>query len=90
VRSWNLRSHRRSHAFPRFASGDDPNDNETSDDPNDDDDAWDDLNGYDDTDVSIITWLWETLPVLNVPESAPFTWTAPASPPFLTLQRLRC
>jgi hypothetical protein len=90
ARSWHLRSHRRSHAFPRFSSGDDPNDNETSDDPNDDDDAWDDLNGYDDTDVPIITWFWETLPHLNAPESAPVAWTGPLSSPFLTLHRLRC
>jgi hypothetical protein len=90
VKTWHLRSHRRSHVFPRFSSGDDPNDNETSDDPNDDDDAWDDLNGYDDTDVPIITWLWESLPHLNAPECAPLAWTAPTSPPFLTLQRLRC
>jgi hypothetical protein len=71
-------------------SGDDPYDNETSDDPNDDDDAWDDLNGYEDSDVPIIAWYWETVPHPNVPAGAPLTWNAPLSPPFLTLQRLRC
>jgi hypothetical protein len=90
VRNWNLRWHKRHVAFPKFARGDDPNDNETSDDPNDDDDAWDDLNGDDDTDVPIITWLWDTVPYLSPAERAPVIATAPSSPPCQTRQRLRC
>jgi hypothetical protein len=83
--------HKRSHAFPRFAHADDPNDDETSDDPNDDDDAWDDVSGDDDPDdIPIIAWLWVTVPYLNAPECALITWSAPTSPPFVMGQRLRC
>jgi hypothetical protein len=79
------------HAFPKVALSNDPYDDAASDDPNDDDDAWDDLNGYDDTGVSSIAWLREAVPYLRAPERAPVTWTAyPSSPPFLTLLRLRC
>jgi hypothetical protein len=90
VGSWSLRSHKHSHVFPRFAGGDDPDDNETSDDPNDDDDAWDDLNADDDTDLPIIVWPRERVLSLITHESAPITWVAPSSSPFLTLERLRC
>jgi hypothetical protein len=85
-----LRPHKRSHAFPKIARDDDPNDDETSDDPNDDV-LWDDPTDYDDTGVPIIAWLQEMVPDLDAPDCAPVTWTAhlPSSP-FLMLQRLRC
>jgi hypothetical protein len=76
--------------LPKEVLGD-PDDDETSDNPNDDDDAYDDLNVYDETGVSIVAWLPEPALFLFAPDFAPKTWVAPhPSTPFSRLLRLRC
>jgi hypothetical protein len=83
-----LRSHKHSHAFPKIASEDDPNDDETSDDPNDDV-LWDDPTDHD-PGVPIIACLHEAVSCLDAGNLAPAAWTAHAPSPFLILGRLRC
>jgi hypothetical protein len=68
----------------------DPDDDKASDDPNDDDDAYEDLDVYDNTNVPIVAWLAEPVPLLAAPEGATETWVAPSLTRSRALQRLRC
>jgi hypothetical protein len=87
-----LRPGKRLHRLLEIALANDPTVDETSDDPADDDDAWDDLNGFEDTEAPVTAWLQESAGSPGDPEggSVPVWAAPPLFTSFLTLQRLRC